>query len=131
MNWLGNSMASHSTPRMPLASARPSALPLAPVGLPAPPPPLGIGQTLLPGGLQPPGPKKSGLLGFFDEPSTGPGEVAKTELFQKGQVPHWLSGELDEEEESGATEIFSAHQLQELEEGFSLDEPSLTVRKRG
>jgi hypothetical protein len=85
-------------------------------------------RSVSPSSPPPPTKKTSGLLGFFDEPPSEPGEAAKTELFQRGKIPaNW-----DDESSEGAeaTEIFSALTHETGDEGFVEDEDTTRGKKR-
>ena len=58
---------------------------------------------------------------FQDGKGAQPQEAAATELFQRGaQAFDWLNRDDDSEEEEGATEVFSAHHLDELDAEFDI-----------
>ncbi|MBA2321396.1 MAG: hypothetical protein H0V89_09590 [Deltaproteobacteria bacterium] len=84
-------------------------------------------RSVTPQSPPPPVRRNNGMLGFFDEPPSEPGDAAKTELFQRGKVQTgWDDDAADTAE---ATEIFSALTNETGDEGFA-DDTSSRTRKR-
>ena len=106
-----------TAPKTPVAAPPPPPKDITPV-VPSSPP---AGDQKSPKPVAEPG--HHPLMGVFDDGKAAqPREAASTELFQRGAGAfEWLDHDDDSEEEEGATEVFSAHHLEELGE-FNIKE---------
>ncbi len=127
-------------PPKPVTRVPTPAKPAAKPGLAAPPPPKPLGVNPIPakpGKPQAPPAfpsfyddgKKGPLLGLFDEEKKGPGEEAKTELFNRDTAKRYAEM-LDDEDDGDHTELFSSYDIDDAVGGGAiLDEDSTGAGK--